>query len=149
MKVLFDLFEEFSDNPIIDRAVLDKECAYGYYENACALVAYVKDNNVIPFEEQSADYYHSGQKFPASVALKDLVYLIPYVKGKGIKDVYKIERIRVGTKTGEVPDKYSKDLRLVFDIKYEGTLFEKYKKTSVDIFRTYRLTTIKELKELK
>lgn len=49
------------------------------------------------FLNQSATLYYTGAKFPSTIALQDLHYFVPYIKGKGIRDVYEIVRMRTIT----------------------------------------------------
>ena len=70
---------------------------------------------------------------------------MPYVKGKGVKDIYLIKIARVGSKHEVHPDADENDFRLVFDIEKVGQLFEKYKMVPLQIWRTFTDTTIKEL----
>lgn len=49
------------------------------------------------FENGTATLYYTGRQFPTTIALQDLHFLIPYIKGKGIRDVYEIIRIRTIT----------------------------------------------------
>jgi len=46
------------------------------------------------FINSNANLYYTGQKFPSNIALHDLHYFIPYIKHKGIRDVYEIMRVR-------------------------------------------------------
>ncbi len=53
-----------------------------------------RKNYLKKFEEGVADLYYTGPLFPTSKSLHDLHYFIPYFKGKGIRDVYEIKRVR-------------------------------------------------------
>ena len=93
------------------------------------LVGLVKKDNQEYFltEEPSKLYYtDSIRKFPSTIALNKLFYFMPYIKGKGVKDIYLIKVLRMGSKT-EVYPKTKKDLkapRFVFELEYLESLPE-------------------------
>ncbi|MDE5875030.1 MAG: site-specific DNA-methyltransferase, partial [Muribaculaceae bacterium] len=64
-------------------------------------------------------------------------YFIPYIKGKGVRDVYGISKIRIGTREGNRPKNDSKDIRLNFELVYLGSLSEKYQKIRLSIWNTF------------
>ena len=109
------------------------------------LISYVKNDNIDMFLDGSARIYYTGKKFPSTVALNKLYYFMPYVKGKGVKDIYLIKIARVGSKHEVHPDADENDFRLVFEIENVGQLFEKYKMVPLQIWRTFTDTTIKDL----
>ena len=77
--------------------------------------------------DQSAKIYYTGKKFPSSVALNKLYYFMPYVKQKGIRDLYLIKIARVGTRKEGQPDNDPNDFRLVCEIEFIQQLFPDYK----------------------
>ena len=56
------------------------------------------------FLDGSARIYYTGKKFPSTVALNKLYYFMPYVKQKGIRDIYLITIARIGSKHEVHPD---------------------------------------------
>lgn len=73
---------------------------------------------------------------------------MPYLKGKGIRDIYFIKRARVGTRKEGQPDNDPNDFRLVFEIEFVGHFFEDYKLVDLEIWHTYTDTTIGKLTKL-
>ena len=65
-----------------------------------------------------------------------------YIKGKGIKDLYFIKIARVGTRKEGQPDNDPNDFRLVFEIEFVKQLFDDYKKVHLDIWQTFKDTTL-------
>lgn len=49
------------------------------------------------FLDGNATLYHTGPKFPTTISLHDLHYFIPYIKSKGVRDIYEIVRVRTIT----------------------------------------------------
>lgn len=109
------------------------------------LVSLVKNENVDLFLDGSARIYYTGKKFPSTVALNKLYYFIPYVKEHGIKDLYLIQIARVGSKHEVHPNADINDLRLVFEIEFVKQLFDDYKQIRLDIWQTFKDTTLEEI----
>lgn len=118
-------------------------------ETRNVLISLVKEDNVEEYLDGSAKIYYTGKKFPSTVALNKLYYFMPYMKGKGIKDLYLIRIARVGSRKEGQPDNDPSDLRLVFEIEYVSELFKEYKPVTLDIWHTFKDTTLKDVVELK
>ena len=106
------------------------------------LVSLVKADNMEQYLDQSAKIYYTGKKFPSTIALNKLYYFMPYIKGKGIKDLYFIKIARVGTRKEGQPDNDPNDFRLVFEIEFVKQLFDDYKKVHLDIWQTFKDTIL-------
>ena len=106
------------------------------------LVSLVKADNMEQYLDQSAKIYYTGKKFPSTVALNKLYYFMPYIKGKGIKDLYFIKIARVGTRKEGQLDNDPNDFRLVFEIEFVKQLFDDYRKVHLDIWQTFKDTTL-------
>ena len=70
---------------------------------------------------------------------------MPYIKGKGIKDLYFIKIDRVGIQKEGQLDEDHKDFRPVFEIEYIYQLFDDYKLISLEIWHSFTDTTIDAL----
>lgn len=66
---------------------------------------------------------------------------MPYIKGKGVKDLYLIKIARIGNKAEVHPDSNDKEPRLVFDLEYLQSLPD-YMPIKLNIFQTYRDTVL-------
>ena len=51
-------------------------------------------------KEEPFKYYYTGKAktFPSTVVLNKLYYFMPYIKGKGVRDLYLIRIARIGNK---------------------------------------------------
>ena len=108
------------------------------------LVGFVKPDTQDYFLDggQSKVYYTGKTKsFPSTVALNKLYYFMPYIKGKGVKDLYLIHIARIGSKAEVHPRSTDKDPRLVFELEYLESLPD-YKPIKLNIFNTYRDTLL-------
>ena len=114
-------------------------------ESKNVLISLVKPDNVERYLDQSAKIYYTGKRFPSTVALNKLYYFMPYIKHKGIRDLYLIKIARVGTRKEGQPDNDPNDFRLVFEIEFVKKLFKDYKPVELEIWHTFTDTTIEEL----
>lgn len=88
------------------------------------LIGLVKEDNRLfqAFMDGTATLYYSGKQFPTTIALQDLHFFMPYIKGLGVRDVYEIVKVRTITgkeaKQTEEDEADSKALRLAFELRY-------------------------------
>ena len=109
------------------------------------LVSLVSNENIDPFNRQNARVYYTGKKFPSTVKLNKLYYFMPYIKGKGIKDLYIIKVARVGTKHEIHQESNEDDIRIVFEIEFVKQLFEDYKSIKLMIWHTFTDTNLRAI----
>ena len=106
------------------------------------------------FMKSEADLYYTGANFPTTISLDGLHYFIPYFKGQGIRDVYKITRIRTITakeaKQDEGADVNVTDLRLAFELEFSHQLSDDIRiiKTAGMIDNTFINTTFDRIGDL-
>ena len=106
------------------------------------------------FMKGEADLYYTGANFPTTISLDGLHYFIPYFKGQGIRDVYKITRIRTITakeaKQDEGADVNVTDLRLAFELEFSHQLSDDIRmiKTAGMIDNTFINTTFDRIGNL-
>ena len=108
------------------------------------LIGLVKEDNVGYFLDGGATkMYYTGKtkNFPSTIALNKLFYFMPYIKGKGVKDLYLIKVARIGNKAEIHPTSNDKEPRLVFDLELIHQ-YKEYKNIQPNIFHTYRDTTL-------
>lgn len=89
------------------------------------LIGVVKKDNVEYFlKEEPTKIYYTGPSgtFPSTIALNKLYYFMPYIKGKGVSDLYLIRVARVGTKAEVHPETEDERPRLVFELEYLESL---------------------------
>ena len=108
------------------------------------LIGFVKPDNTEYFLDggQTKLYYTGKTKsFPSTIALNKLYYFMPYIKGKGVKDLYLIRIARIGNKAKIHPESKDNDPRLVFELEYLESLHS-YAMIKPNIFNTYRDTVL-------
>lgn len=108
------------------------------------LIGFVKPDNTDYFLDGShTKTYYTGKtkSFPSTIALNKLYYFMPYIKGKGVRDLYLIRIARIGSKAEVHKDCDDKDPRLVFDLEFLQSLPE-YVPVRLNMFNTYCDTTL-------
>ena len=108
------------------------------------LIGLVKHDNEEYFLDKAPyKIYYTGKtrSFPSTIALNKLYYFMPYIKGKGVRDLYLIRIARIGNKAEIHPETGDKEPRLVFELEYLESLPE-YKKVKLNIFNAYRDTML-------
>lgn len=143
-----NLFEQYALNNITENCMV-RDSEYPHYGKQSVvdtsknvLISLVKKDNEKIFLDGSATIYYTGKKFPTTVALNKLYYFMPYIKGKGVRDLFLIKIARLGYRKEGTKEENKNDLRLVFEIEYVGQLFDDYKKVKLEIWRTFTDTTI-------
>lgn len=139
-----EIHEEYP-NEIVNNSKVNINPEIPFNPDKNVLISLVKGDNVDMFLDGSARIYYTGKKFPSTVALNRLYYFMPYIKQKGIKDLYLIRMARVGSRHEVHPDADENDLRLVFEIEKVGRLFDEYKRVSLPIMHTFNDTTMTSL----
>ncbi len=102
-----------------------------------------KDNEAYFLQETPTKIYYTGKtkSFPSTIALNKLYYFMPYIKGKGVRDLYLIRIARIGSKaevhkeTGDIAP------RLIFELEFLERLPE-YKQMRLSIYNAYTDTIL-------
>ena len=85
-----------------------------------------KDNEEYFLKEEPTKIYYTGKTrtFPSTVAINKLYYFMPYIKEKGVRDLYLIRVARIGNKAEIHPKSKDEEPRLVFELEYLESLPE-------------------------
>lgn len=83
-----------------------------------------KDNEAYFLKEEPTKLYYTGKTktFPSTVAINKLYYFMPYIKEKGVRDLYLIRVARIGSKSEVYPKTNDEEPRLVFELEYLESL---------------------------
>lgn len=139
-KLDFELFSELEPQLKINKP--KKNYTLDMTKNL--LIGFVKEDNKDYFLDggQTKIYYTGKTKsFPSTIALNKLFYFMPYIKGKGVRDLYLIRIARIGNKAEIHPETQDKDPRLVFELEFLESL-PTYVVVKPNIFNTYRDTVL-------
>ena len=87
--------------------------------------------------------YYTGKtkSFPSTISLNKLYYFMPYIKGKGVRDLYLIRIARIGSKAEIYKESRDTEPRLVLELEFLESLPE-YKPIKLAIFNTYTDTVL-------
>ena len=154
------LLENFIDELIHTKSyetiahVIPQKGAYVEVGNR-VLIGLVKEDNRLfqAFMDGTATLYYSGKQFPTTIALQDLHFFMPYIKGKGIRDVYEIVKVRTITgkeaKQTDEDDADSKALRLAFELRHVRKQYADFHSVNANkwIGYTFIDTTLDKLNE--
>ena len=155
-KLLENFIDELIDTKSYETIthVIPQKGAYVEVGNR-VLIGLVKEDNRLfqAFMDGTATLYYSGKQFPTTIALQDLHFFMPYIKGKGIRDVYEIVKVRTITgkeaKQTDEDDADSKALRLAFALRYVRKQYAEFQPidTTKMIVHTFVDTTFDKLEE--
>lgn len=112
------------------------------------LVGVVNENNkqFQKFEAGTATLYYTRPNFPTTISLDNLHLFVPYISGKGIRDIYEITKIRTITSTeAKVDTNAGNDLRLAFELGNHKQLFDDYQPYLINIDYSFADTKISEI----
>ncbi len=154
------LLEKFIDELIHTKSyetiaqVIPQKGAYVEVGNR-VLIGLVKEDNrqYQAFSDGTATLYYTGKQFPTTIALQDLHFFMPYIKGQGVRDVYEITKVRTITgkeaKQTDEDDADSKALRLAFELRYVRKQYAEFQPidTTKMIGYTFIDTTFDKLEE--
>lgn len=151
-----DLFEQYQNNNIVENSIVREDMVeyvasshkHLINESKNVLISLVKKDNFEQYLDKSAKIYYTGKRFPSTVALNKLYYFMPYLKGKGIRDLYLIKIARIGTRKEGQSGENKNDFRLVFEIEYVTQLFDDYQSIDLKIWRTFTDTTMGRIMKL-
>ena len=108
------------------------------------LVGVVPKENAAQYEDRTSIEYHTGRKVPQTIPLNDIDWFVPYISGKGARDLYRVKRVHTGLKGDSTPDD---NLRIILDIEYVQPLYPDYKQfpSGYLVGEVFKYTTIGEL----
>ena len=101
-------------------------------------------NRHILFSEDSK-YYYTGAKVPKLMAFSDISLFMPYVKGKGVRDLYAIKSVWIGEKNEIGLSGKKDDLRIILKLEFLKHLFSAYMPIHLNIWHTYSITNLQRV----
>lgn len=150
---LFDLYNDFGDRSILENhCACEPDAQYGINSimagvdqalNKKVLIGIVGKSESKAYVDRTAKVYVTGQRFPSTVKINELFYFMPYVKGKGIRDIYIIKKVKVTSHESSSSGKI--EYRMGFDIDLVGSCFNDYRMVDLNIWRTYKDTDLRSL----
>lgn len=144
------LYEQYADSNIIENTcVCDGYLDYNVEIDTTknVLISLIKNDNINQYIDRTAKIYYTGKKFPASVNIENLYYFVPYIKNKGIRDLYLIKFVRLGLRKEGQEGEDKDDIRLVFEVEFKKQLYDDYKPIKLNIWNAFKDTKLEKLLE--
>ena len=133
---LLALFEQYKDGVLAEPKIAYKS----QWKNL--LISLVSGKLSKEFDESKGSVYYTGSKFPSTISLQKLQLFVPYLKGKGVRDLYRITKIRVASKREVSTNAKESDYRIFFELKFMRKLFDDYHPINLNIWRTYNYSSL-------
>ena len=114
---------------IVEQVIPQKGTTLEVYDTV--LMGVVPEKNSAPFEDNTAKVYHTGHRVPQSIPLSDIHWFVPYVSGKGARDLYRVTQVHTGLKDASSPDD---NLRITLELEYARPLYSNYRTVKVGTF---------------
>ena len=111
------------------------------------LVGFVREDNLEKFLDRSANEYYAGKNyaFSPNIPLNEVHWFVPFLKGLGARDLYKVTKIHTGKKPYEDEADAS---RIIFDIEYVRPLYDEYDNSLYHEMRSgFKYMTLADLKK--
>lgn len=109
------------------------------------VVALVKNDAATLYTSNKANYYYTGKNIPVELISGNYKYFMPYIKGKGIRDLYLIKQMRIGTKSEVISNCIDKSSRIIIEISYVKNLFNDYLPFHLHVMNTFSFKVLSEL----
>ena len=109
------------------------------------LMGFVREDNLEKFLDHSANEYYAGKNyaFSPNIPLNEVHWFVPFLKGLGARDLYKVTKIHTGKKPHEDETDAS---RIIFDIEYVRPLYDEYDNSLYHEMRTgFKYMTLADL----
>lgn len=145
---MFDLIERYPGSVVDNGSVCAEPMPEFGNPVKNLLVSLVTGVYEDAFKKKNGSIYYTGKTFPSTIVPSELFYFMPYIKGKGVRDLYLIKRARVGSKREIDPKAAKNDYRLIFELEFVKQLFKNYKSVDLKIWRTFTDTTLGKVLEL-
>lgn len=149
---LANLFNKYKKGEIVNNGLAqnttdltERDFTLDVEESRNVLISVVKKGDINQYLDHSANTYSAGKKIPAIVEFDKLCYFMPFIKGKGIKDIYMIKEIRIESDDEGQSDGKSKEFRLEFKIEFLQSLYEEYHMVDLEIWHNFKYIKLKDL----
>lgn len=101
------------------------------------LIGLIPEKNQQTFLSKEGLYYYTGTKVPKIIDFNCISFFMPYIKGKGVRDLYAIKSVWIGEKKDIGLRGKEGDLRIIFLLKFLKQMFSSYMPIHLNIWHTY------------
>lgn len=104
------------------------------------LIGLIPKKNQQSFLSKEGLYYYTGAKVPKFIDFNCISFFMPYIKGKGVRDLYTIKSVWIGEKKDIGLKSKEGDLRIIFKVEFIRQVFHSYIPIHLNIWHTYSVT---------
>ena len=112
------------------------------------LVGLVKHNSYLDFDGKKEHFYYSGIYFPSAIDIRNINFFVPYISGKGIRDLYRIVSVRIASKKEIFKKSDDDSSRLLFEIEFIKEIFPEYVPFHLNIWHTFSFVSLSSILNL-
>lgn len=109
------------------------------------LIGLIPEKNQQSFLSKEGQYYYTGAKVPKNIDFNCISFFMPYIKGKGVRDLYAIKTVWIGEKKDIGLEGKEGDLRIIFKVEFLRQVFHSYMPIHLNIWHTYSLTNMQSV----
>lgn len=112
------------------------------------IIGLIPEKNKNAFLSKEGRYYYTGNKIPKIIDFTNTFLFMPYIKGKGVRDLYMIKSAWIGEKKDIGLNGKEGDLRIIFKLKFLKQLFSSYIPIHLNVWHTYTYSNLQRINEI-
>lgn len=112
------------------------------------LIGLIPEKNKNVFLSKEGQYYYTGNKIPKVIDFRRTFLFMPYIKGKGVRDMYMIKSAWIGEKKDIGLNGKEGDLRIILKLKFLKQIFSSYMPIHLNLWHTYTYSNLQRLNEI-
>ena len=112
------------------------------------IIGLIPEKNKNVFLSKEGQYYYTGNKIPKIIDFRNAFLFMPYIKGKGVRDLYIIKSVWIGEKKDIGLSGKEGDLRIILKLKFLKQLFSSYMPIHLNIWHTYTYLNLQKINEI-
>lgn len=113
------------------------------------LICLIPEKNQHLFLSKEGQFYYTGSKVPKIIDFNCISFFMPYIKGKGVRDLYAIKSVWIGEKKDIGISCKEGDLRIIFQLKFLKQMFSSYMPIHLNIWYTYSVANLQILSTIE
>ena len=113
------------------------------------LIGLIPEKNQQSFLSKEGLYYYTGVKVPKIIDFNCVSFFMPYIKRKGVRDLYAIKSVWIGEKKDIGLKGKEGDLRIIFKVEFLRQVFHSYMPIHLNIWHTYSVAKSQIISEME
>lgn len=112
------------------------------------IIGLIPEKNKNAFLSKKGQYYYTGNKIPKIIDFTNTFLFMPYIKGKGVRDLYIIKSAWIGEKKDIGLNGKEGELRIILKLKFLKQLFPSYMPIHLNVWHTYTYSNLQKINEI-